>query len=194
VIRRSVRGGPCDDGRPRSHGQPGYACATGTRASSPGGGCSVGRCACPCSRSDLPVTSGVVATVARLVVPVRRSPLLCLPWASPGEGSVRPATPHGVPCTARTPGIRRSSVPTCEAGDCTRVRSAVRQLKTGAGDHVTRFARTTIGTFCLWHRPPLVSVPHRRLSPELWEPSGSVVGGVAGDLDRGGTAGPRGRR
>jgi hypothetical protein len=175
VIRRSVRDGPGDDGRPRSHGRPGYACATGTRASSPGGGCSVGRCACPCSRSDLPVTSGVVATVARLVVPILIGGNCCrtCPGPRPARGSVRPATPHGVLCTgAGSPEIRRSSVPACEAGDYTRVRSVLRQLKTGAGDHAAPVRSTAIGTFCLWHRSPLVSVPHRRLGPEVWESSG----------------------
>ena len=61
-VRQSARGGPCDDERPRWRGQPGCACAAGTRASSPVCGCSAGRCACPCSRSDLPVTSGTMAS------------------------------------------------------------------------------------------------------------------------------------
>jgi hypothetical protein len=52
---RSARDGPCDDERRGSRGLPEYACAAGSHASSPGGGCSAGKCACPCSRWDLPV-------------------------------------------------------------------------------------------------------------------------------------------
>lgn len=57
AVRRSGAHGPGDGARPRWPGRPGCACAAGTRASWNGGGCSAGKCACPCSRSDLPVTN-----------------------------------------------------------------------------------------------------------------------------------------
>ncbi len=53
-VRPTVRSGPCGDeptGSPAPHG---YACAAGTRGSWHDGGCSAGRCACPCSRLRSP--------------------------------------------------------------------------------------------------------------------------------------------
>jgi hypothetical protein len=49
AIRRRAARGPCRGGRQRWRDPPAYASAAGNRASSPGGGCSAGRCACPCS-------------------------------------------------------------------------------------------------------------------------------------------------
>jgi hypothetical protein len=73
AIRRSDARDPCGGARPRWPGPPGCACAAGIRASSRGDDCSAGKCAYPCSRSDLPVTSGTMATVAMVRSDVRRS-------------------------------------------------------------------------------------------------------------------------
>ncbi len=49
-VRRRAADGPCVDGLPGWPGLPAYASAAGTRGSARVGGCSAGRCACPCSR------------------------------------------------------------------------------------------------------------------------------------------------
>jgi hypothetical protein len=49
-VRPTVRNGSCGDARRGSPAPHGYACAAGTRGSWRDGGCSAGRCACPCSR------------------------------------------------------------------------------------------------------------------------------------------------
>jgi hypothetical protein len=49
-VRPTVRHGPCGDARTGSPAPRGYASAAGTRGSWRDGGCSAGRCACPCSR------------------------------------------------------------------------------------------------------------------------------------------------
>ena len=45
-VRPRARSGPCGAGRRGSPGRPGCACAGGSRASWPDGGCSAGTCAC----------------------------------------------------------------------------------------------------------------------------------------------------
>ena len=52
-IRRRACRAPCCDAQRGSRARHGCACAAGSRAYAPGGGCSAGKCACPCSRSAL---------------------------------------------------------------------------------------------------------------------------------------------
>ena len=54
-VRPIAARGPCGGDRRGWRARPGCASAAGSRACVPGGGCSAGRCACPCSRSTLPV-------------------------------------------------------------------------------------------------------------------------------------------
>jgi hypothetical protein len=54
-VRPRAARGPCGGDRREWRARPGCASAAGNRACAPGGGCSAGRCACPCSRSTLPV-------------------------------------------------------------------------------------------------------------------------------------------
>jgi hypothetical protein len=58
-IRRTASRGPCDGGTRGWPGRRGYASGAGTHGSGTGGGCSAGRCACPCSRLCFSWVSGL---------------------------------------------------------------------------------------------------------------------------------------
>lgn len=165
AIRQKDARGPGDGARPRWPGRRECACAAGSRASVHDGGCSAGKCACPCSRSDLPVTTGTdghgeprFGQGVPGFVPEPRSPIR----AKIG-GTERRTTPIS----------RRSDMPAQESGDCTRVRSDVRSRTTGVGLsrriassgqlQAAARARLVRGTGC--HTPILAEPPGLACEP-----------------------------
>jgi hypothetical protein len=106
AIRRRAARGPCRGGRQRWRDPPACASAAGNRASSPGGGCSAGRCACPCSLVGSPgrqpahgAADRHIAGVGQKIAPREGARFLTRVRSGEEEGQTAPARvggPEGV--------------------------------------------------------------------------------------------------
>jgi hypothetical protein len=119
-IRPRAARGPYGGDRRGSRARPGCASAAGSRACAPGGDCSAGRCACPCSRSTLPVDGAE-----------RCRPPVCWCWTVVRDGGavvVPCRDPAAAVIALVRGGTRRALVGTRPSADTVdpRVRSAVR--------------------------------------------------------------------